>query len=597
MVAARRELLGERAVHEAGEQQPGEEDEVARARPEFVVDEAESLVGEAADAGLSHAARQDNHSTSPALSAFVGLAREKVSETRVEVDYASMEAHSFARSDGGLPLPRSRRLLAPFKDERLVAQLRRGNEAAFEVLYDRHHAAVLSYCRHMLGSRDEAEDALQQAFVSAHADIVSTDKPIRFKAWIFTIARNRCLSILRARREHPTDNIDRISTAGLADQVEHRAELKELVGDMQELPDDQRTALILSELGDLSHAEVAEVIGCEVAKVKSLVFQARSGLIERRQARETPCEEIREQISTLRGGSLRRGPLRRHLKVCPGCSEFREEVRRQRQMVAAVLPVVPTLALKENALAAVGISAASAGGGVLAGGGGAGAVLAAKTGVAKVAVLAAATTGTVGGAVAIDRSVVDDGPRNTGAQSQSAVPGGAGVTGSSEASEMRATEGSQAFTRDADKTTVAGADTPEEGAKDKKRLEQGQGATDRERGHEVAAGRGQGNHHGLAKQQVAHGGSNPHAGPKPKETSPGHQAEKPGQQAEKPGPQNDKPKPHPNPELAPLLPAVPELEPPSGERAPRIERDDKPQDDKPRDDKLRDDQPETDPQL
>ena len=123
---------------------------------------------------------------------------------------------------------------------------------------------------------------------------------------------------------------------------------------MQELPEDQRAALVLSELGDLSHAEVAEVIGCEAAKVKSLVFQARSGLLERREARETPCEEIREQLATLRGGSLRRGPLRRHLKACPGCTEFREEVRRQRQMLAVVLPVVPTLGLKESALAAVG---------------------------------------------------------------------------------------------------------------------------------------------------------------------------------------------------------------------------------------------------
>ncbi len=320
-----------------------------------------------------------------------------------------MEAHSFARSDGGLATPRSRKLLSAFGDERLIAQLRRGNEAAFEVLYDRHHAGVLSYCRHMLGSRDEAEDALQQAFVSAHADIVSSDKPIRFKAWIYTIARNRCLSLLRSRREQPSADIDRVSTAGLSDEVQQRADLREMLADMQELPDDQRDALILSELGALSHAEVADVIGCEVPKVKSLVFQARSGLLERREARETPCHEIREQLATLRGGSLRRGPLRRHLKACPGCTEFREDVRRQRQAFAAVLPVVPTLALKENALAAVGITAGSASAG--AAGAGAGAVFVAKTGVAKVAVIAVATTGTVGGAVAVEKTVIDHGSK------------------------------------------------------------------------------------------------------------------------------------------------------------------------------------------
>ena len=186
-----------------------------------------------------------------------------------------MEAHSLTRSGGGLTVPKSRKLLAAFGDERLVEQLRRGNEVAFEVLYDRHHRGVLSYCRHMLGNRDEAEDALQQAFISAHGDLIASEKPIRFKAWIYTIARNRCLSILRARREQPSEDLEVVSTAGLSDEVQQRADLQQLLVDLQELPEDQRQALILSELGDLSHSDEAEVIGCEASKVKSLVFQAR----------------------------------------------------------------------------------------------------------------------------------------------------------------------------------------------------------------------------------------------------------------------------------------------------------------------------------
>jgi RNA polymerase sigma factor (sigma-70 family) len=463
-----------------------------------------------------------------------------------------MEAHSFARADGGLALPRSRKLLSAFKDERLVAQLRRGNDVAFEVLFDRHHAGVLSYCRHMLGSRDEAEDALQQSFVSAHADIVGTDKPISFKAWIFTIARNRCLSILRARREQPTEHVEHVSTAGLGEEVEHRAELKELLADMQELPEDQRAALILSELGDLSHAEVAQVIDCEVGKVKSLVFQARSGLMERRQARETPCEEIREQLATLRGGSLRRGPLRRHLKACPGCAEFRVEVRRQRQAVAAVLPVVPTLALRDNALAAVGISASTAGGGVLAGGG-AGAVIAAKTGVAKVAVIAAATTTTVGGAVAIEKTV-DGGPSHRGGAAQS--ESSAGGTAVSEQETGVPVDGVAA---DPETAGERGAGTEQTNG-----FEPVQGESNGERARDFAAGRGQGNHTGIAKQQqeIAHGGSNPNAGPNAKQNPATPRGA---------GPQNDKPHQNsnadsnPKPELIPGL-DLKELLPPPGER-------------------------------
>jgi hypothetical protein len=295
---------------------------------------------------------------------------------------------------------------------------------------------------------------------------------------------------------------------------------------MRELPDDQRTALILSELGDLSHADVAEVIDCEVAKVKSLVFQARSGLIERRQARETPCAEIREQLATLRGGSLRRGPLRRHLKACPGCAEFREEVRRQRQMVAAVLPVVPTLALKENALAAVGIGASSAGTGALLGGGGGGTLFAAKAGVAKVAVIAAATTGAVGGAVVVEQKVVGDGdraaaPGDTRGAAAAEGPATTTTTGGADTLAERvemsiAKAGLGPAQKDAKGSERAAAGTPEKLAlpfgKDRTRAEgrkQGfnpvQGESNGERAREFAAGRGQGNHNGLNKPHPGNG--------------------------------------------------------------------------------------------
>ena len=79
--------------------------------------------------------------------------------------------------------------------------VRVGDESAFEAIYDRHHRGILSFCRHMLGSREEGEDAVQHTFIAAYRDITAADKPIQLKAWLYTIARNRCLSILRARRE------------------------------------------------------------------------------------------------------------------------------------------------------------------------------------------------------------------------------------------------------------------------------------------------------------------------------------------------------------------------------------------------------------
>src|SRR3954471_7339964 len=169
-----------------------------------------------------------------------------------------MEAQVLPRT-GRLFLPRSPKVLAALSDERLVEQVRRGNEAAFEVVFDRHHGGILGFCRHMLRSQEEAEDAVQHTFIAAHSDLVGSDKPIRLKAWLYTIARNRCLSMLRARREQvelPED----LPTAGLSDAVVERDDLRRLLADVHDLPEDQRAALVLSELGGLSHAEIAGIV-------------------------------------------------------------------------------------------------------------------------------------------------------------------------------------------------------------------------------------------------------------------------------------------------------------------------------------------------
>src|SRR3954469_15714212 len=294
-----------------------------------------------------------------------------------------MEAQVLPRT-GRLFLPRSPKVLGALSDERLVEQVRRGNEDAFEAIYDRHHRGILAFCRHMLGSPDEAEDAVQQTYISAYDAMLADAREIRLKPWLYAIARNRCLSILCARREQPAE-LDEVATTGLSDEVQQRSDLRELLHDLHELPVDQRAALVLAEVGGLSHAEVGTVVGCEVAKVKSLVFQARSSLIETRKAREISCHEIREQLATATGGALRRGPLRRHLRSCAGCAEYRDEVSRQRKALAAVLPVVPTVGLKSSLLASIG--AGGGGGGAAFGGGAA----AAGGGIATLASSGAAT--------------------------------------------------------------------------------------------------------------------------------------------------------------------------------------------------------------
>ena len=291
--------------------------------------------------------------------------------------------------------------MAALGDDRLALEARRGNGAAFEVIYDRHHRGLLSLCRHLLRSAEDAEDALQQTFASAFRALPGTDSSLQLKPWLYTIARNRCLSMLRARRELAVGEVEsQSSTVGLSEEVEQRAELRELLADLEHLPEQQKSALVLSELGALDHAHIAQVLDCETKQVKALVFQARSALIENRRAREIPCAEIREALATATAGELRRGPLRRHLRQCSGCAEFREDVRRQRKMLALALPVAPTLGLKESALAAAGI-----GGGGGAGGGG---LLAAfgASGAAKVTAVGVAAGGAAGGLVAADPALL-----------------------------------------------------------------------------------------------------------------------------------------------------------------------------------------------
>ena len=280
-----------------------------------------------------------------------------------------------------------------------MARVRAGDDRAFEALYDRHHRPLLAFCRHLLGSADEAEDALQHTFIAAHRALRTDERPVMLRPWLFTIARNRCLSLLRSRRNvvaltdvEPTLPV----TVGLAAQVEQRADLQALVHDLHALSDDQRAALVLSELGDLDHEQIANVLGVRRARVATLVFQARASLMETRKARDTSCSDIQEQLATLRGGALRRTTLRRHVESCTACQAFRAEVRRQRAAMALILPVIPSLGLKRSVLHAISSGGGAAGAAAAAGG--------VSGGIAILGGSGAAGTGAVAGSAAVASS-------------------------------------------------------------------------------------------------------------------------------------------------------------------------------------------------
>jgi len=262
----------------------------------------------------------------------------------------------------------------------------------------------------MLGSREEAEDAVQLVFVSAHQSLLRDGRAIQVKPWLYTIARNRCLSLLRARREGHAGEVEGW-TAGLPDEVERRSELRELVADLQNLPEDQRAALVLAELEDLSHVEVAGVLGCEPAKVKGLVFRARSALIERRPARRSAPSWPWPAAARC---------------AAAGCATTCEP---------ALLPIVPTIGLKQGVMEAVGLG----GGGAAGGGAAAGASALAGNAAAGPSVTAAGGAAVGGGTAASGAMAAGGGAVGAAAPLASAtlakvvavavVAGGAGAAG------------------------------------------------------------------------------------------------------------------------------------------------------------------------
>lgn len=133
-------------------------------------------------------------------------------------------------------------------DDYLVSRVRAGDVDAFEAVYDRYAPGLLTFCAHMLGSREAAEDALQLTFVSAYRALLGSGEEIAIRPWLYTIARNRCLSELRGQRPVVEMNgvvAERPLPEGVPDQVQRREELHELLEDIQRLPEDQRVALVL----------------------------------------------------------------------------------------------------------------------------------------------------------------------------------------------------------------------------------------------------------------------------------------------------------------------------------------------------------------
>ncbi len=274
---------------------------------------------------------------------------------------------SALRYSGGIGLHARSPLLRLQSDERLVTLMRRGNTAAFEMLVSRYHSRLLAFCRHLLGSREDAEDVLQEVLSAAFNAILDDERPINVRPWLYRIARNRSLNHLRRIQAVGVDSMDiHLSEHGAttADKVHEREEFRMLVGDIHALPETQRTALVLREMDALSYEQIAEAMETTVPSVKSLLVRARVSLAEAAEARLLTCEQVRIELAEVAEGLQRRpGALvRRHLRACERCSTFKGQLNETSKALTAVLPVGGFVLLRKLAILHIGHSAGAGAG-------------------------------------------------------------------------------------------------------------------------------------------------------------------------------------------------------------------------------------------
>ena len=155
--------------------------------------------------------------------------------------------------------------------------------ATTEGLYERHSAKILGYCMHQLGSREEAEDAVQTTFMNAFRALGRGVVPEAETAWLFKIAENVCLS--RRRSSWRRGRIESPSDFDVIEEIvpgpsRQRDELIGIEDALASMPEQQRRAILLREWQGLSYREIAGELEISQSAVETLIFRARRSLAQ-----------------------------------------------------------------------------------------------------------------------------------------------------------------------------------------------------------------------------------------------------------------------------------------------------------------------------
>jgi RNA polymerase sigma factor (sigma-70 family) len=295
-----------------------------------------------------------------------------------------------------------RGLARVLSDDRLTKRAVAGDERAFAAIFRRYHQSLYRFCLAIVGNPEDAQDALQNTMAKVLRALPGEERSIELKPWLYRIAHNESIDLLRRRRE--TRELDAELAApgtGLAEDVATRERLRQLIADLGELPERQREVLVMRELAGLGFEEIGSALGTSGAGARQTLYEARQSLRQMEEGREMSCEAVTRALSDGDGRVIRRRDVRAHLRTCTGCRRVRDDIKRRQRDFAAISPLPAAVAA--GLLHGLGGAHAGGGGGFAALAGGAAKTAGASTalkGVATVAVVAAI------GAGAADRSGV-----------------------------------------------------------------------------------------------------------------------------------------------------------------------------------------------
>src|SRR3954467_15297728 len=191
------------------------------------------------------------------------------------------------------------RPLRRLTDDDLAAAAAAGDQRAFGVIFERYHAPLYRYSAGILLDSELAADALQKTMLAAMAGLKGEERPTALRPWLYGIAHDESTALLGDRGDDepaPEDALDRLGGAPEADAATH-GRRTELLSGLGELPEEQRSALLLRELNRLEFADIAAVLGITSTAARQAVLSARRSLQGVDGGGSSTCDAMQTEMS------------------------------------------------------------------------------------------------------------------------------------------------------------------------------------------------------------------------------------------------------------------------------------------------------------